>query len=151
VVPIQVPPLRERREDIRELAHHFLARSAVQLGRIPQTLSDGAAQLLEGYAWPGNIRELQNLLERMAVLCESQTIEESDLPLEFVVAAGLRREAERETSLQAAMAAFERGFLKKTLAQAGWNRRRAAESLGIGYSTLKSKLKSYGIGSDEDD
>ena len=151
VVPIQVPPLRARREDIRELAHHFLARSAVQLGRIPQTLSDGAAQLLEGYGWPGNIRELQNLLERMAVLCESQTIEESDLPLEFVVAAGLRREAERETSLQAAMSAFERGFLKKTLAQNGWNRRRAAEGLGIGYSTLKSKLKSYGIGSDEDD
>jgi DNA-binding NtrC family response regulator len=151
VVPIQVPPLRERREDIRELAHHFLARSAVQLGRIPQTLSDGAAQLLETYPWPGNIRELQNLLERMAVLCESQMIEESDLPLEFVVAAGLRREAERETSLQAAMSAFERGFLKKTLAQNGWNRRRAAEALGIGYSTMKSKLKSYGIGSDEED
>ena len=146
VVPIQVPPLRDRREDIRELANHFLARSAVQLGRIPQTLSDGAAQLLETYPWPGNIRELQNLLERMAVLCESQIIEES----EFVVAASLKREAERETSLQAAMAAFERGFLKKTLAQNGWNRRRAAEHLGIGYSTLKSKLKSYGIGSDED-
>jgi DNA-binding NtrC family response regulator len=151
VVPIQVPPLRERREDIRELAHHFLARSALQLGRIPQTLSDGAAQLLEGYAWPGNIRELQNLLERMAVLCESQIIEESDLPLEFVVAAGLKREAERETSLQAAMSAFERGFLKKTLVQNGWNRRRTAEHLGIGYSTLKAKLKAYGIGSDEDD
>jgi DNA-binding NtrC family response regulator len=151
VVPIQVPPLRERREDIRELAHHFLARSAVQLGRIPQTLSDGAAQLLETYPWPGNIRELQNLLERMAVLCESQNIEESDLPLEFVVAAGLRREAERETSLQAAMSAFERGFLKKTLVQNGWNRRRTAENLGIGYSTLKGKLKAYGIGSDEED
>ena len=112
VVPIQVPPLRERREDIREL---------------------------------------QNLLERMAVLCESQIIEESDLPLELVVAAGLRRDAERETSLQSAMSAFERGFLKKTLAQNGWNRRRTAEGLGIGYSTLKAKLKSYGIGSDEDD
>jgi len=151
VVPIQVPPLRERREDIRELALHFLARSAVQLGRIPQTLSDGAAQLLETYAWPGNIRELQNLLERMAVLCESQIIEESDLPLEFVVAAGLRRDAERETSLQAAMSAFERGFLKKTLVQNAWNRRRTAENLGIGYSTLKSKLKAYGIGSDDED
>jgi DNA-binding NtrC family response regulator len=63
----------------------------------------------------------------------------------------MRREAERETSLQAAMSAFERGFLKKTLAQNGWNRRKAAESLDIGYSTLKSKLKSYGIGSDEED
>jgi DNA-binding NtrC family response regulator len=151
VVPIQVPPLRERREDIRELAQHFLSRSAVQLGRIPQTVSDGAAQLLETYAWPGNIRELQNLLERMAVLCESQIIEESDLPLEFVVSASLRRDAERETSLQSAMSAFERGFLKKTLAQNGWNRRRAAENLGIGYSTLKSKLKAHGIASDDDD
>jgi DNA-binding NtrC family response regulator len=151
VVPVQVPPLRDRREDIRELARHFLARSAMQLGRIPQTLSDGAAQLLESYSWPGNIRELQNLLERMAVLCESQIIEESDLPLEFVVAAGLTREAERETSLQAAMSAFERGFLKKTLAQNDWNRRRTAEVLGIGYSTLKAKLKGYGIGSDDDD
>jgi DNA-binding NtrC family response regulator len=151
VVPIQVPPLRDRREDIRELAHHFLARSAVQMGRIPQVLSDGAAQLLETYLWPGNIRELQNLLERMAVLCESQIIEESDLPLEFVVASSLRREAEKETSLQSAMSAFERGFLKKTLAQNVWNRRKTAESLGIGYSTLKAKLKSYDIGSDEDD
>jgi DNA-binding NtrC family response regulator len=151
VVPIQVPPLRERREDIRELAQHFLARSAAQIGRVPQTLAEGAAQLLEGYAWPGNIREMQNLMERMAALCEPQVIEESDLPLEFVVAAGLRREAERETSLTSAMAAFEKGFLRKVLAQNGWNRRRTAESLGIGYSTLKSKLKTYGIGSDDED
>jgi DNA-binding NtrC family response regulator len=78
-------------------------------------------------------------------------IEESDLPLEFVVAAGLRREAERETSLNAAMSAFEKGFLRKVLVQNGWNRRRTAESLGIGYSTLKSKLKSYGIGFDDED
>jgi DNA-binding NtrC family response regulator len=151
VVPIQVPPLRDRREDIRELAQHFLARSAVQIGRMPQTLAEGAVQLLEGYAWPGNIREMQNLMERMSALCESQLIEESDLPLEFVVAAGLRREAERETSLNAAMSAFEKGFLRKVLVQNGWNRRRTAESLGIGYSTLKSKLKSYGIGSDDED
>jgi DNA-binding NtrC family response regulator len=151
VVPIQVPPLRERREDIRELAQHFLARSAVQIGRMPQMLAEGAAQLLEGYAWPGNIREMQNLIERMAALCEPQVIEESDLPLEFVVAAGLRREAERETSLSSAMSAFEKGFLRKVLAQNGWNRRRTAETLGIGYSTLKSKLKTYGIASEDED
>jgi DNA-binding NtrC family response regulator len=84
-------------------------------------------------------------------LCEPQIIEESDLPLEFVVAAGLRREAERETSLSAAMAAFEKGFLRKMLAQNGWNRRLAATTLGIGYSTLKGKLKSYSIGNDDED
>jgi DNA-binding NtrC family response regulator len=151
VVPIQVPPLRERRNDIRELAHAFLARSAMQLGRQQQALSEGAALLLEGYAWPGNIRELQNLSERLAVLCEQQVIEESDLPLEFVVAADLRREAERETSLQEAMSAFERGFVKKMLVDNNYNKRKAAEQLGIGYSTLKAKLKAYGISTDEED
>src|SRR5207248_11770531 len=109
VVPIQVPSLRERREDIRELAQHFLSRSAVQLGRVAQSLSEGAAQLLESYPWPGNIRELQNLMERLATLCESQIVEESDLPLEFVVAGGVKREAERGTSLAAAVDAFEVG------------------------------------------
>jgi DNA-binding NtrC family response regulator len=151
VVPIQVPALRERREDIRELAQHFLSRSAVQLGRTPQTLAEGAALLLDSYPWPGNIRELQNLMERLATLCESQIIEESDLPLEFVVAGGLKREAERETNLAAALDAFEKGYLKKVLAQNGWNRRLAAQHLGIGYSTLKGKLKSHGIGADEED
>jgi DNA-binding NtrC family response regulator len=151
VVPIQVPALRERREDIRELAQHFLSRSAVQQGRTPQTLTEGAAQLLDSYPWPGNIRELQNLMERLATLCESQIIEESDLPLEFVVAGGLKREAERETSLSAALNAFEKGYLKKVLSQNGWNRRLAAQHLGIGYSTLKGKLKDYGIGADEED
>ena len=151
VVPIQVPSLRERREDIRELAQHFLSRSAVQLGRMPQTLTEASAQLLESYPWPGNIRELQNLMERLATLCESQIVEESDLPLEFVVQGGLKREAERETSLAAALDAFEKGYLKKVLAQSGWNRRLAAQHLGIGYSTLKGKLKDYGIGADEED
>ncbi|HVI23450.1 MAG TPA: sigma-54 dependent transcriptional regulator [Myxococcales bacterium] len=151
VVPIQVPPLRDRREDIRELAHHFLSRSGVQMGRLAQVLSDGAAQLLESYPWPGNIRELQNLMERLATLCEAQVIEESDLPLEFVVAGGLKREAERETSLAAAVVAFEKGYLRKVLAQNGWNRRLAAQQLGIGYSTLKGKLKIYGIGADDED
>ena len=151
VVPIQVPSLRERREDIRELAQHFLSRSAVQLGRVAQSLSESAAQLLESYPWPGNIRELQNLMERLATLCESQIVEESDLPLEFVVAGGLKREAERETSLAAALGAFEKGYLKKVLAQSGWNRRLAAQHLGIGYSTLKGKLKDFEIGAGEDD
>ena len=116
-----------------------------------QSLSDGAAQLLESYPWPGNIRELQNLMERLATLCESQVIEESDLPLEFVVAGGLKREAERENSLSAALDAFEKGYLKKVLAQNGWNRRLAAQHLGIGYSTLKGKMKDFGIGADEED
>src|SRR5919202_55588 len=83
VVPIELPPLRERREDIRDLAQHFLARNAAEHGRPPQTLSDGALQLLERYRWPGNIRELENIMARMTVVCDSQVIEESDLPYDF--------------------------------------------------------------------
>jgi DNA-binding NtrC family response regulator len=151
VVPIEVPPLRERREDVRELAQHFLARYSARHGRPLQTLAEEAALVLEQHTWPGNIRELENLMERMSVVCESHVIEESDLPLDLSVSAGLSKEAEREANLAAALAAFEKGFLRKILALNQRNRRRTAEQLGIGYSTLKAKLKTYGIGSDTDD
>jgi DNA-binding NtrC family response regulator len=154
VVPVELPPLRARREDIRELAQHFLARFAATYGRHPQLLSDAAAAMLERYEWPGNIRELENLIERLTVVCDSTVLEESDLPLDLSVSAGLTHEAEKESNYSAAMAAFEKGYLRKVLAQCGWNRRRAAEQLGIGYSTLKTKLRLYGLspaGDSEDD
>jgi DNA-binding NtrC family response regulator len=145
VVPIELPPLRERREDIRDLAQHFLARNAAEHGRPPQTLSDGALQLLERYRWPGNIRELENIMARMTVVCDSQMIEESDLPYDFALAAAATPEAETGQSLEAAILAFEKSFLRKALKRNQWNRKRTAEQLQIGYSTLKAKLKSYGI------
>jgi DNA-binding NtrC family response regulator len=145
VVPIELPPLRARREDIRELAQHFLSRFALSYGNHPQTLSDAAATVLENYSWPGNIRELENLIERITVICDSQVIEESDLPLDLSVTAGLTSEAQKESNFAAAMAAFEKGYLRKVLALCGWNRRRASEQLGIGYSTLKTKLRAYGL------
>ena len=146
VVPIELPPLRARREDVRELAQHFLARFAAAYGRPQQTLTDDAVSLLQSYSWPGNIRELENLVERLVVVCDSPVVDEADLPLEIAVNAGLAREAERESTFNAAMSAFEKGYLRKMLAQVGWNRRRAAEQLGMGYSTLKTKLKLHGIG-----
>ncbi len=146
VVPIELPPLRARREDIRELAQHFITRFAAAYGRPPQTLTDGAVALLQSYGWPGNIRELENLVERLVVVCDAPVVDEAELPLEIAVNAGLAKEAERESTFNAAMSAFEKGYLRKVLVQMGWNRRRAAERLGIGYSTLKAKLKLHGIG-----
>ncbi len=146
VVPVELPALRARHEDIRELAQHFITRFAASYGRPPQTLTDGAVALLENYTWPGNIRELENLVERLVVVCDESVVDETELPLEITVNAGLAREAERESTYNAAMSAFEKGYLRKVLAQMGWNRRRAAEQLGIGYSTLKAKLKLHGIG-----
>jgi len=153
VVPIELPPLRERMEDIRDLAQHFLARNAAEHGRAPQTLSDGALQLLERYRWPGNIRELENIMARMTVVCDSEVIEESDLPYDFALTASTAPEAESEQSLDAALLAFEKSFLRKALKRYQWNRKKTAEQLKIGYSTLKAKLKSYGIvaGADGDE
>jgi DNA-binding NtrC family response regulator len=145
VVPIELPPLRDRREDIRDLALHFLHRYAAAYGRPTQTLTEPAIHMLEHHAWPGNIRELENLIERLVVVCDDAVVDESVLPLDLTVGAGLSREAEKESNFAAATAAFEKGYLRRILAQCGWNRRRAAEQLGIGYSTLKAKLRLHGL------
>jgi len=149
VVPIELPPLRDRIEDIRDLAQHFLARVCAEHGRATQSLSEGALQLLERYRWPGNIRELENVMERMTVVCDSEVIEESDLPYDFALAPQTAAPSE-EQGLEAAILAFEKSFLRKALKRNQWHRKRAAEQLGIGYSTLKAKLKSYGIAHEDD-
>ncbi len=154
VVPIELPPLRERREDVHDLAQHFLARTAAEHGRPPPTLSDGALQLLERYRWPGNIRELENIMARVTVISDSEVIEESDLPYDFALTAASTPAADSELqSLEEAMLAFEKSFLRKALKRNQWNRKRAAEQMKIGYSTLKAKLKAYGIaaGADSED
>src|SRR5262249_14135018 len=145
VVPIELPPLRARREDVPELARHFLSHFAASYGRPPQTLTNSAIDGRTRYSWPGNIRELENLVERLVVVCDGQVIDATDLPLDFSVVADLAREVERESNFTAAVASFEKGYLRKVLQQNGWNRRRAAEQLGIGYSTLKAKLRAYGL------
>jgi DNA-binding NtrC family response regulator len=152
IIPIELPPLRARREDIPELARHFLARFASAYGRPPQTLTDAALDVLARYSWPGNIRELENLIERLAVICDATVIDTADLPLDLSVAADLARERPAEGSFATVVAAFEKSYLRKVLQQNGWHRRRAAEQLGIGYSTLKAKLRAYGLTpSDPDD
>jgi len=87
------------------------------------------------------------------VVCDSEVIEESDLPYDFALTASTAPEAESEQSLDAALLAFEKSFLRKALKRYQWNRKKTAEQLKIGYSTLKAKLKSYGIvaGADGDE
>jgi DNA-binding NtrC family response regulator len=152
VVPIQMPPLRARREDVPELAGFFLSRYAALYGRPLQTLTPAASNVLSRYAWPGNVRELENLMERLVVVSDATVLDVKDLPLEMSVAADIGREKPDENSLNAAVAAFEKSYLLKILQHSGWNRRKAAEQLGIGYSTLKAKLKSYQLapGTEED-
>ena len=142
VIPIVLPPLRDRREDIPLLAEHFLARFAQRQGRVLR-LSAGATERLLRYAWPGNVRELENAMERLAILARDETIEPADLPAH--VGAGLALGAAPGLAAEQTLAEAERAHIIQILERYGWNHSRAAEALGIGRTTLWRKLKDYGI------
>jgi DNA-binding NtrC family response regulator len=145
VVPIELPPLRERREDVPLLAEAFLERTEGP----KRKLSREALAALERHAWPGNVRELQNAIEHALALCEGPTIRPEDLP-EAVVQA-TRTEALRDAvrsgqlGLEDATARFELELIREALEGCGWNQTRAAERLGITRRVLKLKMDRYGL------
>ncbi len=147
VVPIHVPPLRERRVDVRPLAEAFLARFRREAGRGPRSLSRDVIPCLEQYLWPGNVRELENAIEHGFTLAEGDALQVDDLP-ETVIRAG-RMEALREelrsgrVGLDDAMGQFESELLRETLDRANWNQTHAAEQLGITRRVLKLKMDKY--------
>ncbi len=134
--PVRLPPLRERREDILPLAEVLLSEVCRDLKRPPLQLSGSARAALEGAPWPGNIRQLRNVLERAAILCDGAMIEALDLPVTPAPA----------PAAPLALDSLERDAITRALAATQGNRRRAAEALGIGLRTLYEKLKRYGIG-----
>jgi|SRR5690606_12409018 len=153
VVPIALPPLRERREDIRLLADTFLARVRSEAQRGPRVIAPAAVTALERYAWPGNVRELENAIERAVALADGESLELADLPEEIQLAArsdGLR-EAVRagRVDLETAVARFETDLIREALARTGGNQTRAAEQLGLTRRVLKLKMDRYAIGSAE--
>ncbi|HEY3357283.1 MAG TPA: sigma-54 dependent transcriptional regulator [Polyangia bacterium] len=137
VFPVRLPPLRERREDVAPLARALLARIAADLGRPHLELDDGAVQALERAAWPGNVRQLANTLERAAILADGIALRAEHLQQ----GAGDAGAA----PAVATMAELERDAIRRALAAAGGNKRKAAEMLGIGLRTLYDKLARYGI------
>jgi DNA-binding NtrC family response regulator len=150
VVPLEMPPLRERRGDVRPLAERFLGRAREAMGRGPQRLSREALAALERYAWPGNVRELENAIERAVTLADGDTVDVADLP-EGVVQAGRTealRDAVRSGSLgfEDAVGAFEQDLIRESLERCEWNQTRAAEQLGITRRLLKLKMDKYAIG-----
>jgi len=142
VIPIVLPPLRDRREDIPLLAEHFLARFAQRQGRVLR-LSAGATERLLRYAWPGNVRELENAMERLAILARDEAIEPGDLPPH--IGAGLALGTAPALAAEQTLAEAERAHITQILERYGGNHSRAAEALGIGRTTLWRKLKDYGI------
>ncbi len=148
VIPLQVPPLRERGEDIPLLVEHFVAHYARELGRRPQRLDDGAMAALADYDWPGNVRELRNFVERMMIMSPEVEIATGDLPAEMRSEPldGTRAIFDREfDSLRAARGAFEKHFIERKLDEYGGNVSRAAEALDVERSNLYRKIRTYGI------
>ncbi len=141
VLPIRIPPLRERKEDVPVLVGHILRRLHREGKSRIQAVSPGAMNLLLSYDWPGNVRELENLLERCAATAPGERIEPRDLPAEPLdsVRPGPRDEAPLK------LAELELEALKRALARTGGNKKRAAELLGIDKSTLHRKLRRYGL------
>ncbi len=142
VVPLEVPALRERPEDIPLLARQFLDLASHRFGRRGQTLSAAALEALQTYRWPGNVRELKNLIERLMILSPRQEIGVEDLPAEFRPEDGA---VAPDAPLREARDDFERRYILAALRRFRGNVTRAAEALEIERSNLYRKLKSYSI------
>jgi DNA-binding NtrC family response regulator len=150
VIPIEVPPLRRRHEDIPQLVHHFLEIANEDKGRQSAGISAEALELLCAYAWPGNVRELENLVERLVVLGSGGEIIAEDLPAPFHAAVALEATAPRlpvtGLSFRDAVDGFETDLILQALEQTQWNKNRAAQLLGLNRTTLLEKIKKKGLG-----
>ncbi len=149
VVPIELPTLAERREDIRRLAEHFLAAARANANRGPSKIARDAIATLERYPWPGNVRELENAIERAVALAEGEVLEIADLPPAILRAGELATLGDSvrtgKLGFEAALAGFEKTLILEALARADGNQTRAAEQLQITRRSLKLKMDRYGI------
>ncbi len=146
VIPLHLPPLRERQQDIMALVGAFLEKYCCLMGRSPLTISRRALEVLEQYSWPGNVRELENLVERLAALTEGDVIQVEDLPATMSgqsMASGdvCLELTEQGLDMVAAIAEIERRLISQALSLSGGVRARAAALLGINRTTLVEKLK----------
>ena len=143
VVPIRLPPLRERRDDIPLLAERFLSEFSAQHRRQPKDVSRDAMRLLRIYAWPGNIRQLRNLMERLVITVKDVDIQPEHLPEEIQVS----KEDARTmvVALGSSLKEIERETIRRTLAEVTNHREKAAKLLGISLRALQYKIKEYAI------
>jgi transcriptional regulator with PAS, ATPase and Fis domain len=157
VIPIYVPPLRERREDIGLLVHYFLARYNHELSGRVQRVDEKAMELLGSYRWPGNVRELRNIVERLVLMHPGPEVLPEDLPEQFRAqpAATLGPFVEDDVVIRASrvvpLAEVEKAAIQDALAKVKGNKTRAAELLGISRQTLRTKVKEYAIEQGEGD
>jgi len=147
VIPINLPPLRDRLIDIPQLVELFIQRYNQKFRKKIKGITEGALSILHGYSWPGNIRELENLIERLIAISDGDMISERDIPIEYYLTEVLASQLgiEDEGLLTKACETFERNFILKVLEKNRWRRKETARSLGIPLSTLKYKLSKLHI------
>ncbi len=157
VIPVVAPPLRDRRDDVPELLKYYFEVFAREAGKSPKRLSGDTLQILKDYTWPGNIRELKNLVERLSIMARNEEIAPEDLPAEILDSVASQAPAEEpmpqisgSTGLKEAKALFEKEFIVRKLKENDWNVSRTAQALDIERAHLHRKIKTFKI-SDADE
>jgi two-component system, NtrC family, nitrogen regulation response regulator NtrX len=141
VIPIIVPPLRERKEDIPELVGHFLEYFAAEYGQKPKKITPDGLSMLQAYDWPGNIRELKNVIERFVIMNPSNDITAKNI----LIGESTRSDYFSFNTLREARDAFEKDFIARKLEENNWNISKTAEILDVERSNLHRKIKTYEI------
>jgi Nif-specific regulatory protein len=144
VISIPLPPLRDRKEDIRELTIHFLNKFSREMGKSIRNIDPKAMDALKAYHWPGNIRELANVLERAVVLGEGEIISVHDLPQDLVPSEPALT-PRTEAALPEEMGQIEKQRIIDALETAKGNKSEAARMLGLKWGTFYSKIKKYNL------
>jgi DNA-binding NtrC family response regulator len=139
-ISIALPPLRERREDVMPLANSFLKRFAAQANRVISGFTSPAQDLLRKFDWPGNVRQLQNEVQRAVLMCEAKQVDAPDLSINAP-----RTDTPQDDTNLTLMEAMERNTIVQMLKETGGNKLETAKRLGIGRQTLYNKIKAYGI------
>ncbi|MCL5019804.1 MAG: sigma-54 dependent transcriptional regulator [Patescibacteria group bacterium] len=146
IIPIELPPLRERKEDITDLVHHFIKKISKELQKPDLLIEDTVIEFMKQYHWPGNIRELENAIERAAVLCETSVMSLNDFAFlnhdRYQITAA---EAPHPMDLNENITQLEKDLIEKALRETGNNKTEASRVLGIKTSTLYYKMEKYGI------
>lgn len=149
VIPIRVPPLRERVDDIPDLVDEFIRDFCMNTNAEPKEVSEEAMVVLKNYEWPGNVRELKNLVERLMIMIPGNSIRSTDIPAPFNKSSGIKEKLESAMlpdSFKEARSEFEKAFIVNKLGEFGWNISRTAEAIGIERSNLYKKIRAYGLG-----
>lgn len=145
VVPIMLPALRQRKEDIPMLVNSFLSKSSIISGKQQKEISEDALRKLMNYSWPGNIRELENIIERCVVITPRNFITEEDLPAHIKRSSEVQNDDEENSKLDDVLDCAEKDIIIKTLKECNGNRTKASEILGISRRSLHRKIIKYNI------